>query len=263
MVGLLSEEPPTCQWLCFEGTHEKPYEGETILLRATWYVLRWYTKNERKLIGVRLECDRAFTRSDALAKHMRTVHETEALRPSDPIPKNLMGKQPKPVLKTPQPDETPPPTNGTSNGQQPQEWTASYPSELGFTAEEQTTRPDILCKLLRRKLEWTIQDAVELKKELEELEQLHKLEWMEKEILFHQASKADQEYQETRKKILSGHLAISDSVIKAAVGVDTEQNKLNSSMPGDSVVSETIPSFQPADGDDTEAAAVLASMHQG
>lgn len=35
-----------------------------------------------------LECDRAFTRSDALAKHMRTVHETEALRPSDPVPKH-------------------------------------------------------------------------------------------------------------------------------------------------------------------------------
>ena len=33
------------------------------------------------------ECDRSFTRSDALAKHMRTVHETEALRPSDNVPK--------------------------------------------------------------------------------------------------------------------------------------------------------------------------------
>lgn len=37
------------------------------------------------------ECDRSFTRSDALAKHMRTVHETEALRPSDPIPKGHNG----------------------------------------------------------------------------------------------------------------------------------------------------------------------------
>lgn len=35
-----------------------------------------------------IECDRSFTRSDALAKHMRTVHETEALRPSDPVPKS-------------------------------------------------------------------------------------------------------------------------------------------------------------------------------
>lgn len=33
------------------------------------------------------ECDKSFTRSDALAKHMRTVHESDPLRPSDPIPK--------------------------------------------------------------------------------------------------------------------------------------------------------------------------------
>lgn len=33
------------------------------------------------------ECDKSFTRSDALAKHMRTVHETDPLRPSDPIPR--------------------------------------------------------------------------------------------------------------------------------------------------------------------------------
>jgi len=37
------------------------------------------------------ECDRSFTRSDALAKHMRTVHETEALRPSDPVPRGHTG----------------------------------------------------------------------------------------------------------------------------------------------------------------------------
>jgi hypothetical protein len=36
----------------------------------------------------RVECDRSFTRSDALTKYMRTVHETEALRPSDPVPKS-------------------------------------------------------------------------------------------------------------------------------------------------------------------------------
>lgn len=34
------------------------------------------------------ECDKSFTRSDALAKHMRTVHESDPLRPSDPVPKN-------------------------------------------------------------------------------------------------------------------------------------------------------------------------------
>ena len=42
------------------------------------------------------ECDRSFTRSDALAKHMRTVHETEALRPSDPVPRNYSSTHFKP-----------------------------------------------------------------------------------------------------------------------------------------------------------------------
>src|ERR1700710_2144115 len=102
------------------------------------------------------ECDRAFTRSDALAKHMRTVHETEALRPSDPIPKALLASMQshpklasklKLVVKTPQPDgQTPPPTNGTSNGHEPSEWTTTYPPELGFTAEEENRRPDELYK---------------------------------------------------------------------------------------------------------------------
>lgn len=46
------------------------------------------------------ECDRSFTRSDALAKHMRTVHETEALRPSDPVPKGHSSQQ---TMATPVP----------------------------------------------------------------------------------------------------------------------------------------------------------------
>ena len=42
-----------------------------------------------------LECDEAFTRSDALAKHTRAVHETEALRSSDPVPKKYSSIPPK------------------------------------------------------------------------------------------------------------------------------------------------------------------------
>ncbi|RMD42238.1 hypothetical protein DV735_g2886, partial [Chaetothyriales sp. CBS 134920] len=45
--------------------------------------MRSHTK-EKPFFCTLPECDRSFTRSDALAKHMRTVHETEALRPSDP-----------------------------------------------------------------------------------------------------------------------------------------------------------------------------------
>ena len=52
--------------------------------------MRSHTK-EKPFFCVLPECDRSFTRSDALAKHMRTVHETEALRPSDPVPKGHSG----------------------------------------------------------------------------------------------------------------------------------------------------------------------------
>src|ERR1700676_3784829 len=34
-----------------------------------------------------LECDKSFTRSDALAKHMRTVHEIETGRPQEALTK--------------------------------------------------------------------------------------------------------------------------------------------------------------------------------
>lgn len=44
--------------------------------------LRSHTKEKPFMCQVP-ECDRSFTRSDALAKHMRTVHETETLRDLD------------------------------------------------------------------------------------------------------------------------------------------------------------------------------------
>ncbi|RMZ85733.1 hypothetical protein DV737_g445, partial [Chaetothyriales sp. CBS 132003] len=52
--------------------------------------MRSHTK-EKPFFCTLPECDRSFTRSDALAKHMRTVHETEALRPSDPVPRGHSG----------------------------------------------------------------------------------------------------------------------------------------------------------------------------
>ena len=66
------------------------------------------------------ECDRSFTRSDALAKHMRTVHETEPPRPSDPIPKHHPSH----------------PSHSTSSGGGPGTSTPSKPTRLRLVVNQ-------------------------------------------------------------------------------------------------------------------------------
>ena len=127
---------------------------------------------------------------------MRTVHETEALRPSDPIPRNHSTAQVKPQRLKLIVNAKPPESNGEtphhdsykstgSLSTQRHQTTSSfeYPPDIHFTHEELALPPDQLFRLLRRQLHWTEEESQELKEEVEALEIKRKEEWQAKELV--------------------------------------------------------------------------------
>lgn len=114
------------------------------------------------------ECDKSFTRSDALAKHMRTVHETDPLRPSDPIPRThpahpqyaaamiASGKQSqgrRPTLSDLMDDD-----GSIQNGDE-DEFDMISEDEWGLDARQRW-------KLLKRRYGWVVEDQVRLEEQL-------------------------------------------------------------------------------------------------
>jgi len=169
------------------------------------------------------ECDRSFTRSDALAKHMRTVHETEALRPSDPVPKHhssnpsnkfqriklVLNEEKRSAEKgsTPGSPSSHPPNSATlplgtetdhSNDniiyiQDPvtNSTMVQFPPDVTFTPKELSLPADQLFHLLRRQLHWATQDGEKLRAEAETLEKQRKDEWAAKELLVENVMEAE------------------------------------------------------------------------
>lgn len=133
---------------------------------------------------------------------MRTVHETEALRPSDPIPKshpNHPHNQPtsrgRPPQHSPHSSRASSPGSSTdSDSHDPNEprrhkkkrksgpspW---YLPEDGFSPDEDSRPPKELVKLLKRKLAWAEQSRDELMETLEGLERRRLEGWVKKEVL--------------------------------------------------------------------------------
>lgn len=210
---------------------------------------------------------------------MRTVHETEALRPSDPIPKSMQ-----PAAKTSRrlklihksspnsSEETSgAAVNGNSNGDTSENWASSYPSDLGFTPDEETRGPEQLYHHLRRELVWAEEESELLKEQADELEIIRKKEWMEKEVLMDQVVKNELSYFERRAAVLEGQAKLpSTEEIRAAAAfagsgqpLEASQERLLSLPPltAPIPIQMALIKTQPLE-DRTEAAAVLASMRQ-
>ena len=122
---------------------------------------------------------------------MRTVHETEALRPSDPVPRNhsQAGVKPQKLKLTfkkglnfengvAADDDL---VNG--EGESNSKGGFVFPPDLQYTEEEQTLVPDYLFKLCRRQRHWSEQEGERLKQENADLEARYKEEWQKKELV--------------------------------------------------------------------------------
>ena len=139
------------------------------------------------------ECDRSFTRSDALAKHMRTVHETEALRPSDPVPRNYSSAHFKPQRlklivnsKPPNASQDTEVDDDATLSPPPEEETLppfEYPPDVTFSDAELSMRPDKLFRLLRRQVAWSKTEGKALEAEVQALEKKKRDEWTAKELV--------------------------------------------------------------------------------
>ncbi|KAJ4296616.1 hypothetical protein N0V90_006663 [Kalmusia sp. IMI 367209] len=206
------------------GTRQKKYSCEWSdcnrkgIPHASGYALRAHMRShtrEKPFYCTLPECDRSFTRSDALAKHMRTVHETEALRPSDPVPKHhssnpsnkfqriklVLSEEKRSAEKgsTPGSPLSHPPNSATLPPSSENEYThnniiyiqdpvssatmVQFPPDVSFTPHELSLPADQLFRLLRRQLLWANQDGEKLRAEAETLEKQRKHEWAAKELL--------------------------------------------------------------------------------
>ncbi|KAK9449056.1 uncharacterized protein V1518DRAFT_417055 [Limtongia smithiae] len=137
------------------------------------------------------ECDRSFTRSDALAKHMRTVHESE--RPPGEVPTQTESDEEEAAIRnavymadlnavrrfreTAGGRDRPPPPGTVLSDEKPGEELAS--DELGRTPRE-------LVRYLKRKLSWAGEAHRELEEELERVNRLKNELWVTKELLLEQ-----------------------------------------------------------------------------
>ncbi|KAI0899461.1 hypothetical protein F4806DRAFT_254781 [Annulohypoxylon nitens] len=194
----------TCEWV---GCTRKS------MAHASGYALKAHMRShtrEKPFYCYLPECDRAFTRSDALAKHMRTVHETEALRPSDPVPKSMQtqsgpksGKL-KIIIKTPQShaagqDDA---VDDGDAGSDLADFFTPLTEQQGFSNNELAMDIKTLYKLCVANVKWAMKEGEALKQECKEMEEIYKQEWLEKEALLDQVIQIEEDWWQRRELVL-------------------------------------------------------------
>ncbi|KAI1209424.1 uncharacterized protein F4807DRAFT_426667 [Annulohypoxylon truncatum] len=194
----------TCEWV---GCTRKS------MAHASGYALKAHMRShtrEKPFYCYLPECDRAFTRSDALAKHMRTVHETEALRPSDPVPKSMQtqsgpksGKL-KIIIKTPQ-SHAAGQDDAVDDGDAGSDMTDFFTpltEQQGFSNNELAMDIKTLYKLCVANVKWAMKEGEALKQECKEMEDIYRQEWLEKEALLDQVIQIEEDWWQRRELVL-------------------------------------------------------------
>lgn len=170
---------------------------------------------------------------------MRTVHETEALRPSDPIPKNQHGGQGnksklKIIIKTPQShalDNDPNSDADLTNGTEPDSSHWTELPESVFSKSEQELGAQQIDKLYRKlhwESKWEKEMSEELEKEYKEWEDVYNKAWLEKESLLSQVVESEVDWHGRRTAILSGAVDVQiNNTVEPSTVEDKEMTEPN------------------------------------
>lgn len=139
---------------------------------------------------------------------MRTVHETEALRPSDPIPKShpshrLNNPKGKRALLAREPSASASDDDGAGGAGGAGPGGRYYQSEDGYDSDEEKLPPKHLLRLLKQKRSWAEQEQEDLKGTLEKLVKKRKEAWVKKEMLLDRVLEAELGDHEAKKVSLN------------------------------------------------------------
>ncbi|KAJ5637571.1 Zinc fingerC2H2 [Penicillium lividum] len=186
----------SCEWI--DCTRKGQTHASAYALRAH---MRSHTR-EKPFYCTLPECDRNFTRSDALTKHMRSVHEIDSLRQAETksnagaAPSTPASKLQRIRLKLSHPSkefgaegDTPhdhiismsaaPPLDPDADDNMMPE----YGPELGFEDSELNMPPHDLYRLLRRQIFWAENEGSQLRSQWDEIRPLRERAWLEKEAI--------------------------------------------------------------------------------